>query len=119
VAGSGVKLVEGAAAMAALAADPGAQAGPVANGHPLEGAAEVKFEAVVTTGPGRVHCPLPRSVDLGRGIQPQYTSNPLRSQASFQVPGHLPPPHDLAPWRGGSTPGPALPASQLGGPRLP
>lgn len=53
---------------AAVAADTAAQAGPVANADPLEGAAEVKFEAVVTTGPGRVHYLPPSSLDLGRGV---------------------------------------------------
>ena len=69
LAGGGVEFVEGARGMsvmpavAAVAAERGAKAGPVADGYALEGAAEVQVEAVGTrAGSGRGHClpPPPR-----------------------------------------------------------
>ena len=42
--------------VAAVAAEPGAEAGPLADGDALDGAAEVEVEAAVTrTGSGRGH----------------------------------------------------------------
>ena len=41
MAGGGVEFVEGAGAMTAVAAEPGAEAGPLADGDALDGAPEV------------------------------------------------------------------------------